>query len=502
MKQKGTTLLELENKGSEPSNIVWLRRESEIGGVATPRISHKLNDLPSRGDEFAKFCEEIGFPLLPWQKYLTYHAMKVRPDGKWQHPEVVLLCGRQNGKSTLMSLLVLWKMFKLEEKLQLGTAHKLTTSSEIFYKILGMIETNPKLAPYFEKKFESKGLQEIRLINGTRYIIRANNNAARGISAPATIYMDEVREYKDEDVWSSMRYTQMASQNPQIWIFSSAGDQHSVVLNKLRDRGLAASMGSEDRIAYFEYSAEPGTPLDIDDPRFWKGIAQSNPSLGYTIPIDNIKNVLNDPEDIVKTEVLTQWVDTINPVIVPSQWESCGVSGTRLESQSDTWLAIDLSPDRKHAALVATQQRGDQFVVVLLQTWFNPNTLDDKQIANDLADWVRKYPVQLVAYSKRTAGAVATRLPPAGIQIADIDGLDYATACDQLLGAISSGRLIHGHQEELTKQVLSAVKLPFGDGGWIMGRKISNAVICGAVATALGTHFATRPPNDIDIVVA
>ncbi len=57
---------------------------------------------------------------------------------------------------------------------------------------------------------------------------------------------------------------------------------------------------------------------------------------------DNIRAVLNDPEDIVRTEVLTQWVDTINPVINPSQWESCRVEGLRLNPEADTCLAIKL----------------------------------------------------------------------------------------------------------------------------------------------------------------
>ncbi len=135
----------------------------------------------------------------------------------------------------------------------------------------------------------------------------------------------------------------------------------------------------------------------------------------------------NDPEDIVRTEVLTQWVDTINPVINPSQWESCRVEGLRLNPEADTWLAIDLSPSRKEAALVASQRlEGDRFQVILLQTWHNPANLDDKAMANDVAEWVRKYPVQLVAYSAKTASAVAARLAPAGIRVDPIDGLDYA----------------------------------------------------------------------------
>ncbi len=95
------------------------------------------------------------------------------------------------------------------------------------------------------------------------------------------------------------------------------------------------------------------------------------------------------------------------------QWESCKVEGLRLNPEADTWLAIDLSPSRKEAALVASQRlQGDKFQVILLQTWSNPANLDDKAMANDVAEWVRKYPVQLVAYSARTASAVAARLAP------------------------------------------------------------------------------------------
>jgi hypothetical protein len=66
---------------------------------------------------------------------------------------------------------------------------------------------------------------------------------------------------------------------------------------------------------------------------------------------------------------------------------------------------------------------------------------------------------------------------------------------------ITSGRLIHKRQEEFTKQVLSAVKLPFKDGGWYLGRKVSNSTICAVVAMAMVSHFATRPESEVDIYV-
>ncbi len=487
-------------KPVQSTEIVKIRDHSELGGVTEPRIHTKLNDLPSLGDKFISFCDRIGHPLLPWQQWLAHHSLKVNPDNTWAHPVVGLICARQNGKSTFMALSILWRIYVLKEKLQVHTAHKLTTSSEIFYKVNSIIEQTPELAKEFVKKLESKGFQELQFTEGRRYIVRANNSAARGIASPNTIHLDEAREYREEEVWAALRYTQMASPNPQAWIYSNMGDKSSIILNKLRDRAIASTMGVKDDIAWFEWSADPNIKFD-NSPEFWFGVAQANPSLGYTISQRNIQAVLSDPEDIVKTEVLCIQVDTINPVIIPSLWDACKINKLRLDPEADTWLAIDLTPDRKQGALVAAQRLdGDQFQVQLLQTWSNSITLDDKSIANDVADWVRKYPVQLVAFSARTASAVAARLKPAGIQVEAIDGQEYAQACDEFLGAISSQRLAHSGQEEFTKQCLSAVKLPFGDGGWVMGRRISQAVIAAPVAAALATHFATRPETEIDII--
>jgi len=443
-----------------------------------------------------EFCESIGFELLPWQKWLAHEICKVDEFDRWHFKEVGIIISRQNGKSTFMQLMILWRMYGLGQKLQVHTAHKLTTSSEIFWKIDDVIQSYAGLVEQFAKKYETKGSQEIRLKGGQRYLVRANNSAARGIAAPDTIYLDEVREYKDDEIWSSLRYTQMATPNPQALIFSNAGDQHSIVLNRLRERGLAAAAGADDRIGWFEWSAEPG--CDIRDRKAW---AQANPSLGHTISVENLETAMSDDESIVRTELLCQWVSVVNPAISASNWAGAAKPDLKLSKEQDTWMAIDLSPDRREAALIAAQQNGDEINVVLLQTWTNPVNLDAKQIANDIATWYRKFPTQTVAYSRQTSGAAAALLTPAGISTTPIDGALYGQACDEMLSAITSGRLHHPDQDEFNRQVLSAVKLPFKDGGWYLGRKVSNATICAAVAMAMCCHFATRPESEVDIII-
>jgi phage terminase large subunit-like protein len=463
-------------------------------GSQVPRIQSPSLDLPSRGPEMIQFCKDIGFPLLPWQELLAMETLKYKPDGRWGHPLVGIMLPRQQGKSTFMALRILFGIYKLDEKMHLATAHKLTTSSEIFFKVGQMIDDSHILQENFSKKYESKGSQEIRFKNGARYLIRAGNSAARGIAAPDVIHIDELREFDTEDVWSSMRFTQMSNKNPQAYFYSNAGHANSILLLKFRERGLAAAAGADDSIGWFEWSAEPGA--DITDREAWY---QSNPSLGWTVHVDNLKDSLSDREDIFRTEILCQFVSMINPVISEAEWKKCLDPEPKLDKDKDTWMAIDLSPDRKHGALVAGQRLdGDRFLVSLLHTWFNPVSIDDKQMANDIAPWVRKYPVNYVAYSKSTAAAVAARLAPAGIPIYEINSQDYQQSCDEFVSAVSSARLVHTGQEELDKQVLSAVKFQKGDGGWVMGRKASG-IICGGVAASMVSHFATRAETEVDI---
>jgi hypothetical protein len=51
------------------------------------------------------------------------------------------------------------------------------------------------------------------------------------------------------------------------------------------------------------------------------------------------------------TEVLNRWVQTISSVIGAKEWQACGDESIDLDVDKLTWMAIDISPDRKNAAL-------------------------------------------------------------------------------------------------------------------------------------------------------
>ena len=468
---------------------------AQVFGHEVPRIHTPLNDLPSRGLELIDFADQIiegGF--MPWQKWLAVQSLKLKPDGRYFHPITVATVARQNGKSTYMLARIAMGLFHWDESLQVGSAHRLVTSLEQFRSLVAIIEAHDDLAKQVKRIRWQHGAEEIETLSGNRFVIKAGGSAARGLSKPEVVHLDELREMKDLDSFAALRYTLMAAKNPQVNCFSNAGDSHSVVLNLLKERGMAASAGAVDDIGYFEWSS-PTEVLSIEN------AAYANPGLGITIHPDNIKAVFNDPIEVVMTEVLCRWVQTISSVVGSAEWNECLDEEIDLDPEKLTWMAIDCSPDRRFAALVAAQKLGnEQFIVKLLHTWENSVQLDDREIANDAAKYCREYPIEHLLYSRRTSGAVAARMQPAGIPIYDMDS-DYPQSCDEMLGAINSGRLKHRGQSELTTQMLSAVQLRRGDGGWVLGRRASQSAIPACVATALVSHFATRPETEIDILV-
>ena len=78
------------------------------------------------------------------------------------------------------------------------------------------------------------------------------------------------------------------------------------------------------------------------------------------LEMHNIKSVLNDPPDVVMTEVLCRWVVAINSAVDSASWGNCLDKSVDLDLDKLTWLAIDLSPDRRHASLVGAQKIGEE----------------------------------------------------------------------------------------------------------------------------------------------
>ena len=471
-----------------------------ILGNAIPRIYTPFNDdQPTRGQDLIDLAKQLEQPLLPWQEFVAINGHKIKPDGRWQYSQLGLLLARQNGKSHLMRMRILTGLILWDEPLQIVAAHKLSIALEHFNQIIDILENNDYLGKQVKKIRRVNGQEEIQMLSGNRLRVVAANSAGRGLANCSTAMLDELREYKSNDGWSAISKTQLAASNPQLWGISNAGDDTSVPLLNLRERGLQTVAGQLDSVAWFEWSAPLG--CRVDD---WEAIAAANPALGHTIHADNIASMLKEDEAIVRTEILCQFLNTMQSPWPIDAWQKCSNPEFTVNPEKQVFAAFDVTPRRNHAALVLGQVlESGEIGLSLVQTWESETSLDDLALAGGIAEWVRKFEITEVAYSKNTASNVAARLQVAGIQTKDIDGRLFAQSCDDLLSAMSTKRIAHADQSEFNKHIVSCARIPFAGGdGWVIGRRASNAVVTGAVAAAMVTHLASKQLAEIDILVA
>jgi phage terminase large subunit-like protein len=468
--------------------------KAQLVGKTEPRLHTKYaDDLPSRGQELIDLAIKLGEPLMPWQELVAIESMRVKDDERWAFPQIGVLVARQQGKSHLMRLRILWGLLN-GEKLQILSAHKLAVSLEHFNQLLDLIEQHDWLMAQMKKIRRTNGQEEIQFLNNARFKVVANNAAGRGYAGAETIYLDELREHKDYGAWSAITKTQLAAKNPALFAFSNAGDATSTVLNEMRDRGLATIQGVTDSLLWLEWSAPPNTNISIES------AAWANPAMGRTVHVDNIKATFNEPEAVVRTEVMCQWVDTLQSPWSPNAWNQCADPDLIVEPGQQTYLAFDVTPRRNQASLVASQLIDGKIALGLVQTFDSDTALDDLTIANAVADWARAYDVTEIAYSKNTGQAVAARLASAGIMTTAIDGRAFAMACDQMLSAMEHSRLVHKDEITFNKHVSACARIPFAEGGWLIGRRASNANVTGAVAAAMAISLASKPISEFDVI--
>lgn len=471
----------------------------ELLGRPSPRVETPPPDGPTRGDDLIELAELLGQPLLPWQQHVARAAHRLDPAGDWASRTVAVVVARQSGKTHLLRLRILAGLLLWGEGLIVATAQSREVALETFRGVLDLAESTPDVARLIKRVARTNGKEELELKNGARYrIVAPTPGGARGLTA-STAIVDELREHHDWSVWAAISYT-LQTTGGQLWVASNAGDATSVVLNSVREQAVASITGGDRGPLYYaEWSAAPGR--DLDDREGW---AEANPSLGHLIPVDAIAaRRKTDPGPVFETEALCRWVDVLASPWPPNSWLDCHDPTLQLDPNAATFLGIDVTPDRRHAALVAVQQLDEgRLGVHLLETWEADGAVDDLAIAQAVAPIARKVRARSIAFDRYTAGAIAARLVSAGLPVGDCSSSAFYQACDETLSAMVAKRLVHGGQQTLTDHVLACARKQGSDGGWRIVRRSSAGTIAAAVAMVMAVHYAARPLPKAEVYFA
>lgn len=474
---------------------------AKLTGRTQPRLwtppLRTLTRRTTRGYEAAEFAGIIGEPFLPWQRWLAIHALELLPDGSYRFRTVLVLVARQNGKSTFKRTVSLWRLYLDGARLILGVAQDVSLAREQWQMALDTIEESSELAPELAKVRrvngdewfrvaedreitydDGDGDESLTLGGGGRYkIAAANRKAGRGLSIDE-LNIDELREQRNWQAWGALSKTTMARANAQAWCLSNAGDDESVVLNRLRERALAG----DPSIGLFEWSAPDDCALD--DTAGWR---QANPGLGHTVSEAAIRSALGtDPPAIFRTEVLCQRVEQLDGAISFPAWKDCADPAGTLDAYRKRITAVfDIAPDGLHATLAAAARTADgRPRGEIARAWKTTDQARAELPA--LLDQIR--PAGFGWFPSGPAAAMATTLRPLAVRYnqrpgrkhrdpgdlpedGEITGSRVTEVCQELADLTRARQIIQpGNDQLLNAHIKGAAKLVSGDG-WRFTRK-------------------------------
>jgi hypothetical protein len=477
-----------------------------------------LTPATSKGFSALEFAEDpLGIRPIPWQRWLLIHALELRWDGRFRFRTVVVLVARQNGKTTIVEVKNLWKMFVLGVPLVIGTAQNLDISEESWDHAVEIVEGTPELAAEITHVDRTNGKKALRLANGSRWkIAAASRRGGRGLSGD-DVNLDELREHQSWDAWGAVTKTTMARPDPQVWAFSNAGDDKSVVLNELQRMGRAAAQDPSVDLSmgHFEWSAPDDVKCSCGRPngkhaedcrlRDPQARAQANPALGYTITGDALDSALaTDPETIYRTECLCQRVERITAdwqVIPEAPWRA--LADETSEAAGRVAFAVHVAPDRSWAAIGTTGQRQDGLThVEVIDYRAGTGWVTDRLVS--LRD--RWDPCAIVVDAASPAGSLIADLEAAGLAIVKPSARDVAHAYGQFVDAVipteGEPALRYMPHPALDTAVAGAATRKLSDAtAWDAHTASTDS--CPLVAVTLaGWGFATRGHIEVEAPVA
>lgn len=490
----------------KPSTRPAGRQKKPLLGSEKPRIftppKRPLTRRTTHGYEAIEFAQIVlGINLYPWQQWMLKHALELNPDGTYRFRTIVLLVARQNGKSTLLQVLSLWRMYVDGAPLVIGTAQNLDIAEEIWTGAVAMAEANDELAAEIQAVDRTNGKKALRLAANEaedmpirRYkVAAATRKGGRGLSGDLVL-LDELREHSNWDAWGAVTKTTMARPKPQVWAASNAGDASSVVLKHLRKQAVEAIESGEtddETLGLFEWSAPEDMPTS--DRRGW---AMANPTVGWGFLTEEALESAHrtDPDPIFRVECLCQWVKSANGgPWKDGHWDTLADRTSKRDPEQGYYFGVDVSWDRSSASVVVVAPREDGKVHVEI--------VAERAGTNWLLDWLRERKDRdgLLGVVMQANGApvssLITSFVEAEIPVVEWAGGELGRGTGQFYDAVTQGRIRHRDQGTLNLAAMVAATRPIADY-WVWDRKKSAADITTLIA-ATAAYWALNRPVEI-----
>lgn len=473
-----------------------------LSGKQTPLNLREAPGDHSHGEKNITLARRCGVVPMPWQCAEIKAINAVDESGSWVHSDSVLIAARQNGKSLIVALIVIYRIFVLKQNV-LFTAQRWETAKELWEHTWNIVRSRKFLMKLVESRTCSQGRGTIFLSNGGRVVFTTRSaDAGRGLTKVDLLIFDESYNLTDAEI-AALAFLSQAAPDPQVFYMSSAvhrefpQHQNGQVLSAMRAQALD-EWDEADPIYLSEYAA----PQDLD-PTSEETWRIANPSYGVISNEKKMRKIMRrmnteDGRTNFGVEALgwglwfdpNEVEDEIPPAVPAEKVDSVMVSERMKVSSRRTVLAIDASPDRAMCSIAGGGALADGFGVFGGLLWHGP--LHVAEVVDAFAELFDKWqPTEIVLDPKSPAevalNPIMRRLSESSKKfdpelVRRMTWPDVKSSTSAFLAGVNEGRYLLADNSVLRDGFESATLREDREGGVAWNRQ--SGVICQVVATS------------------
>jgi phage terminase large subunit-like protein len=298
------------------------------------------------------------FRLLPWQEQIIRDVFGVVNErGMRQFRTVFIEIGKKNGKSELAAAVALFLLYADNEPSAevYGAAADRPQASIVFDVAMHMVENAPALNKR-SKILDSRK----RIVNysnaGFYQVLSSEVGTKHGLNVSGLV-MDEVHVQPNRKLYDVLTQgSGDAREQPLYFLITTAGIDKQSICYELHSKALDIIDGRLTDHSFYPVVYGLRDDEDWTDEKNWY---KANPSLGYTITIDRVrdmyKNAVKNPadENAFKQLRLNMWVSSITRFI-PEQIYALGNAPIDMQALEgrECYGGLDLSSTEDITAFV------------------------------------------------------------------------------------------------------------------------------------------------------
>lgn len=332
------------------------------------------------------------FWLLPWQEQLIRDIFGiVKPDGNRQFRTAFVEICKKVGKSELAAAIALYLLYADNDPSAevYGAAADRQQASIVFDVARQMVEMSPALMKRSKLMSATK-----RIVNygnaGFYQVLSAEVGSKHGFSISGLVF-DEIHTQPNRQLYDVLtKYSSDARQNPLHFIITTAGNDRNSIAFELHTKAIDILEGRRVDPTFYPVVYGLKDDEDWEDEANWYKV---NPSLGYTVDIERLRDAYREAKQNPADEITFKWLRMNMWVSSTTSWipDAIFMKGNepidmRLLEGRDCYAGLDLSSTGDITALVLIfppRNANEKYILVPF-FWVPEETIPQRVKANSV----------------------------------------------------------------------------------------------------------------------